>query len=75
LSPPTAISTFVQLKLDGQPGVTYELQSSPDLATWTSISTNLLSESTLILTNGVIPGAAGQFWRARWQPEPDRNNW
>ena len=71
LSSSTELSSFVQLQLEGQSGVAYELQSSPDLTTWTSVSTNLLAENTLILTNGVIPGAAGQFWRARWRPEPD----
>jgi hypothetical protein len=54
--------------LQGQPGTPYVLQSSPDLSTWTSIATNLLSGNTAILTNQLVPGRPHQFYRALWQP-------
>jgi alpha-N-arabinofuranosidase len=56
------------LQLQGQSGAPYVLQSSPDLTTWTSISTNRLAGSILTITNLVSPDAPQQFWRAVWQP-------
>ena len=52
----------------GQPGTPYVIQSSPDLTTWTSVSTNTLVGSTLNITNPVSAGIPHQFYRAVWQP-------
>jgi hypothetical protein len=57
----------VILQLQGQAGATYVLQSSPDLALWTAISTNTVTGSFLNLTNP-SPASAQQFYRAMWQP-------
>jgi hypothetical protein len=56
------------LQLHGQPGVRYRLQSSADLATWTTVSTNTLVSSTLNFTNAAPPDGSPRFWRAFWQP-------
>ncbi len=71
---PSALSALstqpgqVVLQLQGQSDAPYVLQSSPDLTTWTSISTNRLIGGTLNITNLVSPDAPQQFWRAVWQP-------
>ena len=56
------------LQLQGQPGTPYIIQSSPDLSSWTPVSTNLLSGNILSVTNAISPGTSQQFWRAVWQP-------
>ena len=56
------------LRLQGQPGTPYIIQNSPDLFTWTSVSTNTLAGNVLNITNAISPGIARQFWRAVWQP-------
>ncbi len=58
----------VQLLLQGQSGTPYVIQSSPDLMTWTSVSTNTLAGSTLNITLPVATGSPHQFYRAVWQP-------
>jgi alpha-N-arabinofuranosidase len=58
----------VQLLLQGQRGTPYVIQSSPDLTTWTAISTNTLMGSTSNITILVSPGSPQQFYRAVWQP-------
>ena len=55
------------LQLQGQPGTPYLIQNSPDLFTWTSVSTNLLAGSVLNITNTISPDSTQQFWRAVWQ--------
>ncbi len=71
---PSALSALstqpdqVVLQLQGQPGAPYVIQSSPDLLTWTPVSTNWLVGSTLNITNLISAGAPQQFWRAVWQP-------
>lgn len=55
-------------QLQGQPGTPYILQSSPDLMTWTPVSTNTLVGNTLSITNPISPGSPQLFWRAVWQP-------
>jgi hypothetical protein len=35
---------------------------------WSSVNTNLLSGSTLNVTNAVDPSLPVQFWRAVWLP-------
>jgi alpha-N-arabinofuranosidase len=56
------------LQIQGQPNVRYIIQSSTNLTTWTSISTNSLTASTLNLTNPVPTARLDAFWRAVWQP-------
>ncbi len=58
----------VVLQLQGQSGAPYVIQSSPDLMTWTPVSTNTLVGSTLNITNLISPDSPQQFWRAVWQP-------
>jgi hypothetical protein len=59
--------TYV-FQLQGQPGVPYVIQSSPDLVNWSSLTTNTLAASTLNVTNGVNSSMPAQFWRAVWRP-------
>ncbi|MFZ0827728.1 MAG: alpha-L-arabinofuranosidase [Verrucomicrobiia bacterium] len=58
----------VELLLQGQPGTTYVIQSSPDLTAWGPVSTNALGGSTTNISLSVSPAAAQQFYRAVWQP-------
>lgn len=56
----------VNLRLQGQPGARYVVQTATDLQAWTSIATNTLVGNSLALTNTVLPGP--RYWRALWQP-------
>jgi hypothetical protein len=56
------------LQLQGQPGVRYLIQSSTNLGTWSTDSTNFLTGNTLNVTNPAPAGSALNFWRAVWQP-------
>jgi hypothetical protein len=56
------------VQLEGIPGLSYILETSTDLATWTPVSTNGLNNATLLLTNAIPSNAPQQFWRAVWQP-------
>jgi hypothetical protein len=60
-------SQFV-FQIQGQAGVSYVVQSSPDLINWTDISTNMLVSSTLNVTNSVAPSQPQEFWQVVWQP-------
>ena len=55
-------------QLQGQPGVVYYVQNSTNLSLWTTVSTNLLTGSSLNITNTVAPTAGSSHWRAVWQP-------
>jgi hypothetical protein len=68
VSSPGLPENQVILQLQGQPAVPYIIQCSTDLNVWASISTNLLTTTTLSLTNPVPTTASLQFWRALWQP-------
>jgi len=61
-------SNQFKLLLQGQPGTPYIIQNSPDLTTWTSISTNILTGSTLTMTNPISSGSPHLFYRAIWRP-------
>jgi len=62
-------SAQVILQLQGQGGVPYVIQSSSNLSSWLSVSTNSLAgASTVNITNAVAPSVTRQFWRAVWQP-------
>jgi alpha-L-arabinofuranosidase len=54
----------LKLVLQGQPGVSYVTQSSPDLTTWTPVSTNLLAGSSTNINVPYSPGTPKQFYRA-----------
>jgi hypothetical protein len=58
----------VVLTIQGQPGASYVVQSSTDLTNWNSVSTNMLTGTTLSLTNAVLPSSSPQFWRDVWLP-------
>ncbi|MDB6108347.1 MAG: Alpha-L-arabinofuranosidase-like protein [Pedosphaera sp.] len=64
---PSAPTQFVT-QIQGQPGVRYAIQSTMNLTSWISVSTNTLAGSTLNVTNAATPGAKAQFWRAVWLP-------
>jgi hypothetical protein len=55
-------------QLEGNAGVPYVIQSSTDMMTWTSVSTNFASGPSMWVTNSIPPGTPTQFWRAVWQP-------
>ena len=63
-SPPASGHFIVQI--NGQPGTPYILQSSANLTNWTSVSTNRLVSSSLMVTNSLSGG--DKFWRAIWHP-------
>jgi hypothetical protein len=46
----------------------YIIQTSTNLITWTSISTNLLTGTTLNITNAIQLGTGDEYWRAVWEP-------
>ncbi|HWD91752.1 MAG TPA: YDG domain-containing protein [Verrucomicrobiae bacterium] len=55
-------------QLLGQTNVSYVLQNSTDLLTWTATSTNILTDGVLNVTSTISPGPSQQFWRAVWMP-------
>ncbi|HWF19159.1 MAG TPA: alpha-L-arabinofuranosidase [Verrucomicrobiae bacterium] len=56
----------IAFQLHGQPGVRYVIQSSTNLAVWSSASTNTLAASSLNVTNARTP--SDEFWRVVWVP-------
>ena len=65
---PPATNQFV-LQLIGQAGVSYVLQSSTNLLTWSSVATNAFGTNTVLSFTNPAPAAPGrEFWRALWQP-------
>jgi alpha-N-arabinofuranosidase len=56
------------LQVQGQSGVPYVIQTSPDLVNWIPVSTNLLTDNVLNLTNSISSISPQQFWRAVWLP-------
>lgn len=71
---PSALSAIrvqagqVMLVLRGQPATPYVLQSSPDMKTWTSVSTNTLVGSSLNISIPTATNSPRQFYRAVWEP-------
>ncbi len=66
--PPTARNGLFDIMLAGFSGQTYWIQTSTDLASWISVSTNMMSSTPIVVTNTVIPNVDHQFWRAIWTP-------
>jgi hypothetical protein len=58
----------IVLQIQGQPGLSYVVQSSPDLANWTDVSTNTSVAGAMSVTNTIPSGAGREFWRAVWRP-------
>lgn len=59
----------ITLQLQGQPGARYVVEiSSNCMSGWVPVSTNFLSESTLIIEQALKPEVGGQYWRAVWVP-------
>src|SRR5208282_5169276 len=52
------------LQLSGFSGQTYWIETSTNLADWTSVSTNTLTSASLNITNAMIGGSSRQYWRA-----------
>jgi alpha-L-arabinofuranosidase len=67
LAPPAPAGTVV-MQIQGQPNVPYVVESSPDLLSWSAVSTNKLVGYSLNITNPITAGTPQQFWRASWQP-------
>lgn len=72
-APRLAVAVLAQpgqviLQLQGQASVRYVVQSSTNLTTWNSVSTNTLVGISLFLTNPPPAGRSLVFWRAVWQP-------
>jgi hypothetical protein len=54
------------LTLSGKPGVTYVLESSGNLSTWTAFATNTIPSSGQSLITSVPPNLSQRFFRARF---------
>ncbi len=65
--PSVSVSNLV-LQIEGQAGVPYVIQTSPDLVNWSPVSTNSTPGNGLLLTNVISGTASQQFWRAVWIP-------
>jgi hypothetical protein len=68
VSSPSKAGSLV-LQLSGLSGQTYWMQTSTNLATWTSVSTNVMAAASVNITNTVIAASSHQFWRAVWPPQ------
>ncbi|MGP8201036.1 MAG: alpha-L-arabinofuranosidase [Limisphaerales bacterium] len=64
---PAASGQFA-FQLNGQSATPYVLQTSTNLVTWSSVSTNLPSSASIDFTNAIPPATVAQYWRAVWQP-------
>jgi alpha-L-arabinofuranosidase len=56
----------ILLELQGEPGVSYIIQATSDLKSWSGISTNALVGNSVTFTNAAATGP--RYWRALWQP-------
>jgi hypothetical protein len=65
---PSLSASNLVLQIQGQAGVPYVIQSSPDLVNWSPVSTNLTPGNGLQLTNFISGDSSQQFWRAVWVP-------
>lgn len=62
---PAAPGRF-EFQVAGQAGTPYVVQTSTNLANWVFVSTNLMTGSSLNLTNSITTSPS--FWRVVWQP-------
>ena len=58
------MATTFQLTLEGQPGVTYSIERSADLVTWTLVGTVVAAEAPVTFTDNALGDAVGLFYRA-----------
>ena len=56
------------LRLQGQPGARYYLQTTTNFPNWENLSTNRLTTSWENVTNPIPAGTTMKFFRAVWQP-------
>jgi len=54
------------LQLSGLSGQSYWIETSTNLVNWTTVSTNVLTYSSVNVTNPASAGTSRQFWRAYW---------
>jgi hypothetical protein len=62
------IGGMVQLRVSGCEAYTYVLETSADLASWVSVSTNSPTNGVFELSEPITPGAASRFYRTRLEP-------
>ena len=62
-----SINQFV-FQIRGDMGFPYVVQTSTNLMSWVSVSTNTLPGGTLNITNPITPATSRQFWRTLWRP-------
>ena len=62
---PTLTSRGLQFQVTGTPGRTYSLETSPDLRTWTEVSTLLNQNGTLLLIDPGATNSVRKFYRMR----------
>ena len=55
------------LQLQGGTNASYIVQTATNLWSWAPVSTNVLPNGWLNLTNLIPAGAPQQFWRALWE--------
>jgi hypothetical protein len=58
----------VQLQLTGPASKRYLLQSSPDLSNWINVSTNVLTDGQISLTDSPPANSSPRFYRANYDP-------
>jgi hypothetical protein len=56
------------LTVHGLPGTLCAVETSNDLAFWVGVTTNLIADGTLHMTNTAWQAAGSQYYRARLQP-------
>lgn len=64
---PTGTNAAFSFQCQGQPGATLVIQSSTNLLTWQSVTTNTATNGIFNYTNAAAP-ASTRFWRALWLP-------
>jgi hypothetical protein len=56
------------LRLQGEPGASYAIEISPDLAAWSRTTTNTLTNATFDFTDVQAVNSTHRFYRAVWIP-------
>jgi len=54
------------LQLSGLSGQSYWIETSTNLTSWITVSTNVLTYASANISNSISAGAGHQFWRAYW---------
>jgi hypothetical protein len=57
-----------ELQLQGEPSATYTIEISTDLAAWSPITTNTLTNATFDFTDLQATNSTHRFYRAVWIP-------